>query len=82
MKKGRSKSISVVTTQGSEGQKRKYPYNTASNEKQYMSRSRILVSRVMTRMCLLLLMAPRMRVLRENATIATSLCIRRQIAES
>ena len=47
-----------------------------------MSRSRILVSRVMTRMCLLLPMAPRMRVLRENATIATSLGIRRHIAGS
>ena len=33
MKNGRSKSISVVTTQGSGGQKRKYPYNTTSNEK-------------------------------------------------
>ena len=47
-----------------------------------MSRSRILESRVMTKMCLLLPMPPRMRVLRENATIATSLGIRRQITGS
>ena len=35
MKKGRSKSISIVTTQGSGGQKRKYSYNSTSNEKKY-----------------------------------------------
>ena len=33
MKKGRSRSISLVTTQGSGIQNRKYPYNTTSNEK-------------------------------------------------
>ena len=33
MKNGRSKSISMVTTQGHRGQKRKYPYTTTSNEK-------------------------------------------------
>ena len=33
MKKGRSRSISLVTTQGSGSQTIKYPYNTASNEK-------------------------------------------------
>ena len=38
MKKGRSKSISMMTTQGSGGQKRKYPYNTASNEKKYVKK--------------------------------------------
>ena len=38
MKQGRSKSISVVTTQGSGGQKRKYPYNTTSNEKKYVKK--------------------------------------------
>ena len=38
MKKERSKSISVVTTQGSGGQKRKYPYNTTSNEKKYVKK--------------------------------------------
>ena len=47
-----------------------------------MSRSRILVSKVMTKMCLLLLIPSRMRALRENATIATSLGIRRHIAGS
>ena len=36
MKKGRSSSIYVVTTQGSGGQKRKYPDNTTSNEKKYV----------------------------------------------
>ena len=35
MKKGRFRSISMVTTQGSGGQKRKYPTNTTSNEKKY-----------------------------------------------
>ena len=38
MKKGRSKSISMVTTQGSGGQKRKYPNNIASNEKKYVKK--------------------------------------------
>ena len=38
MKKGRSMSISIVTTQGSGDQKRKYPYNTASNEKKYVKK--------------------------------------------
>ena len=38
MKKGRSRSISMVTTQGSWGQKRKYPYNTSSNEKKYVKK--------------------------------------------
>ena len=38
MKKGRSRSISMVTTQGCRGQKRKYPYNTASNEKKYVKK--------------------------------------------
>ena len=33
MKKGRSKSIFVVTTQGSEGKNRKYPYTITSNGK-------------------------------------------------
>ena len=80
MKKGRSKSIYVLTTQDGGGQKRKYPYNTTSNEK--MSRSRILVPRVTTRMCLLLSMPPRRRALRENAIIATSLDIRGHIAGS
>ena len=41
MKKGRSMSISMVTTQGSGGQKRKYPYNTASNEKKYIKKQNI-----------------------------------------
>ena len=38
MKKGRSMSISMVTTQGSGGQKRKYPDNTTSNEKKYVKK--------------------------------------------
>ena len=38
MKKGMSKSIYVVTTQGSGGKKRNYPYNTASNEKKYVKK--------------------------------------------
>ena len=38
MKKGRSMSIFVVTTKGSRGQKRKYPYNTTSNEKKYIKK--------------------------------------------
>ena len=38
MKNGRSRSISMVTTQGSEGRKRKYPYNTTSNEKKYVKK--------------------------------------------
>ena len=38
MKKGRSKSIYMVTTQGSRDQKRKYPYNTTSNEKKYVKK--------------------------------------------
>ena len=41
MKKGRSRSIYVVTTQGSEGQKRKYLYNTASDEKKYVKKQDI-----------------------------------------
>ena len=36
MKKGRS--ISLVTTQGSGGHKRKYPNNTASNKKKYVKK--------------------------------------------
>ena len=36
MKKRISRSIYVVTTQGHRGQKRKYLYNTASNEKKYV----------------------------------------------
>ena len=38
MKKGRSTSIYVVTTQGNGGQERKYPYNTSSNEKRYVKK--------------------------------------------
>ena len=38
MNKGRFKSISMVTTQGGGGQKRKYPYNTTSNEKKYVKK--------------------------------------------
>ena len=38
MKKGRSRSISMLTTQDNGGQKRKYPYNTASNEKKYVKK--------------------------------------------
>ena len=38
MKKGRSISISMVTTQGSGGKKRKYPNNTTSNEKKYVKK--------------------------------------------
>ena len=38
LKKGRSRSIYVVTTQGSGGQKRKYPYNIASTEKKYVKK--------------------------------------------
>ena len=76
MKKGRSRSIFIVTTQGSGDQKRKYPYNTVSNEKS-LSRNKILVPRVMARICLPLPMPLRMGALRENATIATSLGIRR-----
>ena len=38
MRKGRSRSISMVTTQGSEGKKRKYPNDTASNEKTYVKK--------------------------------------------
>ena len=38
MKKGRSNSISMVTTLGSGGQKRKYPNNTTSNEKKYVKK--------------------------------------------
>ena len=44
MKKGRSKSIFVVTTQGSGGEKRKYPYNTTSNEKKYVKKQNISVN--------------------------------------
>ena len=38
MKKGRSNSISVLTTQDGGGQNRKYPYNTTSNEKKYVKK--------------------------------------------
>ena len=38
MKKGRSRSIYVLTTQDGGGQKRKYPYNTASKEKKYVKK--------------------------------------------
>ena len=38
MKKERSRIISMVTTQGCRGQKRKYPYSTASNEKKYVKK--------------------------------------------
>ena len=38
MKKGRSRSISMVTFQGSGSQKRKYPYDTTSNEKNYVKK--------------------------------------------
>ena len=38
MKKGRSRSIYAVTTLGIEGYKRKYPYNTTSNEKKYVKK--------------------------------------------
>ena len=38
MKKGRSRSISMVTTQGSRGKKRKYPNNTTSNKKKYVKK--------------------------------------------
>ena len=38
MKNGRSMSISMMTIQGSRGQKRKYPYNTSSNEKKYVKK--------------------------------------------
>ena len=38
MKKGRFKSIPVLTTQDSGGQKRKYLYNTTSNEKKYVKK--------------------------------------------
>ena len=40
MKKVRSKRISMATTQGSGGQKRKYSYNTASNEKKYVKKQK------------------------------------------
>ena len=38
IKKRRSMSISMVSTQGDGGQKRKYPYNTTSNEKKYVKK--------------------------------------------
>ena len=38
MKKGRSRSIYVLTTLDGGGQNRKYPYNTASNEKNYVKK--------------------------------------------
>ena len=38
IKKRRLMSIYVVSTQGVEGQKRKYPYNTTSNEKKYVKK--------------------------------------------
>ena len=41
MKKRRSKSFYVVTTQGSGGHKRKYPYNAASNEEKYVKKQNI-----------------------------------------
>ena len=76
MKQGRSRSIYVVTTQGSGGQKRKYPYNTASNEKKYVKKQNTGV-KGNDKNVLLLLTPLSMRALRENATIATSLGIRR-----
>ena len=39
--KRRSISIPVVTTKGSGGQKRKYPYNTTSNENKYVKKQNI-----------------------------------------
>ena len=81
MKNGRSKSISVVTTQGIRGQKRKYPYTITSNEKKTVKKQNTM-PKVMARMCLPLIMPPRMGTLRENATIATSLGIKRQIAKN
>ena len=41
MNKGRSRSIFMVTTQGSGGKKRKYPKNTTSNEKKYVKKKDI-----------------------------------------
>ena len=38
VKKERSKSISMVTSQGSGGHKRKYPYTTFSNEKKHVKK--------------------------------------------
>ena len=38
MKKGKFRNISMVTTQGSGDQKRKYSYNTASNENKYVKK--------------------------------------------
>ena len=75
MKNGKSRSISMVTTQGM-GVRRETILIIQLPMRRSMSRSRILLSRVMTRMCLILLMPPRMRALRKNATIATSLVIR------
>ena len=76
MKKGRSISIYVVTTPGDGGQKRKHPYNTASNEKKYVKKKNTGVKGNDKNM------PPRMRAIRENATIFTSLDIRRQITRS
>ena len=41
LKKGRSRSIFVLTTQDGGCQKRKYPYNIASNEKKYVKKHNI-----------------------------------------
>ena len=41
MKKGRSKSIFVVTNQGGGVQKRKYPYTIASNEKKLVKKQNV-----------------------------------------
>ena len=70
MKKGRSRSISVVTK--ALGVRRESILIIQLPMRRSMSRSRTVVLRVMTRMCILLPMPPRMRVLRENATIAIS----------
>ena len=60
MKKRRSKSISMLTTQDSGGQKRKFLIIQLPMRRS-MLRSRILLPRVMARMCLLFPMPPRMR---------------------
>ena len=41
MKKGRCRSVSMVTTQASGDQKRKYLNNTTSNEKKYIKKQNI-----------------------------------------
>ena len=81
MKKGRSKSISMVTTQGS-GVRRESILIIQLPLRRSMLRSTILMPRVMARLCLPLPMPLRMRALRENAIIATSLDIRRKITGS